>query len=274
MDSEHIISIKLSAKLMRLRSSHEANSAINDLLDFNYFSVLEIANGPYEITLDGFQEVEHANPINLEERLSLPLPPAPPPYVEIDAVWDKTPIESGDENNILGGNGLFLIDTAFINVPVVEASDETLAYYGGRIVQFGDVVEFPDDDFPIWAMNLGENYVKDFVMTQKGGGMYLEYHCDRPHFHMPLTDDARGYLILGKKTSVIDGELQKFKYHLTAFKIPFGKGVYTYKCTVHADPALIGTAWLVGYDNAKHYSTVLVREKDTNEKVTINFIEQ
>lgn len=50
--NEHIKSIKLAPALLRLRSSHEANTAINDLLDFNYFSVLGTSGGPYEILLD------------------------------------------------------------------------------------------------------------------------------------------------------------------------------------------------------------------------------
>lgn len=56
MAKELIKALKLSPALMRLKSSHEANTAINDLLDFNYFSVLgtngEAKGGPYEITLD------------------------------------------------------------------------------------------------------------------------------------------------------------------------------------------------------------------------------
>ena len=56
MDNEFISVLKLSSKLLRLKSSHEANTAINDLLDFNYFSVLgengQSYGGPYQITLD------------------------------------------------------------------------------------------------------------------------------------------------------------------------------------------------------------------------------
>ena len=52
MESEFIRTIKLAPGLLKLKSSREANSAINDLLDFNYFSVLENGGGPYDITLD------------------------------------------------------------------------------------------------------------------------------------------------------------------------------------------------------------------------------
>jgi uncharacterized protein (UPF0262 family) len=53
---EFIKTLKLAPSLIRLKSSHEANTAINDLLDFNYFSVLgsngESVRGPYHILLD------------------------------------------------------------------------------------------------------------------------------------------------------------------------------------------------------------------------------
>lgn len=52
MAEETIRTIKLAPSLLKLKSIHEANSAIKDLLDFNYFSVLDYANGPYDITLD------------------------------------------------------------------------------------------------------------------------------------------------------------------------------------------------------------------------------
>lgn len=56
MENEFIRTIKLAPSLLRLKSIHEANSAINDLLDFNYFSVLDNSGknngGPYDLTLD------------------------------------------------------------------------------------------------------------------------------------------------------------------------------------------------------------------------------
>lgn len=220
-------------------------------------------NKAYLVTLEGLVEVEDKSNC-LEMR---PIKGAPAPdFVEINAKWDKNPFMDGDKNNILGKNGRFILEADSIEVPVVEATDETLSYYGARTVSPGDVVEFPTAVFPLWVMNLGKNYVQDFIMSDKGGGMYLEYHNDKPHFHMPLTCDAGGYLLLAKK-------VDEDKYHLTGFKIPYGKGVYTYKGSLHNDAALTGTAWLVGYSDAIDFSTVLIRQKDSNDKVKVNFID-
>ena len=68
----------------------------------------------------------------------------------------------------------------------MEATAETLAYYGALLIKSKDVIQFPDDDFPVFSMNVGEDYVRDFIMTEEGGGFYLEYHSDRPRFHMPI----------------------------------------------------------------------------------------
>jgi hypothetical protein len=103
----------------------------------------------------------------------------------------------------LGGNGLFVIETEStrIEVPVENATSEKLAYYGAVALHIGDIVKFPEEEhnYPIWAMSLGKNYVNDYIMTEKAGGWYLEWHTDRPHFHMPLSKDATGVYLLGKK---------------------------------------------------------------------------
>jgi uncharacterized protein (UPF0262 family) len=71
--SEHIKTLKLAPALLRLRSSHEANTAINDLLDFNYFSVLGTSGGPYEILLDEADSKLMINIKTAKEKIKLPL---------------------------------------------------------------------------------------------------------------------------------------------------------------------------------------------------------
>lgn len=214
-------------------------------------------NKAYQITLDGIKEVKYARPRVLEKRTGVYT--TAPKHVEIEAVWDKNAAISGDENNIFGDNVQLVLGAESITIPVVTATEDALGYYGATFVNMGEIVQFPDKVFPIWAMNLGENYVDGFIMTEAGGGMYLEYHHDAPHFHMPLTDDTNGYYILAKKVGVVNEESQKFKFQLTAFRIPYGKAVYTYKGSIHSDAALTGTAWLVGYTVTGDYSTAVAR---------------
>jgi hypothetical protein len=124
-------------------------------------------------------------------------------------------------------------------------------------------VQFEEEDYPIWAMNIGKNYVEGFLMANNG--YYLEYHHDKPHFHMPLSEDASGHYILARRS----GEKQ---YHITAFTIPFGKGVFTYKGAIHCDAALTGKLWMIGYTDTEDFSTVVLRTIDLNQKVQIDYL--
>ena len=43
----------------------------------------------------------------------------------------------------------------------------------------------------MWTINY-------MMQPQFGGGMYLEYHTDKPHHHFAVTPDASGFHILAK----------------------------------------------------------------------------
>ena len=151
----------------------------------------------------------------------------------LDAVWDKdvraiSDLERG--SNILGGNGRLIVDKTTLSIPVVVATPQTLAYYGAKMFRIGTIVEF-DLQFPIWSMNIGSNYLKQYILTPKAGGLYLEFHLDKPHLHMPLNSDSKGYYILAKNISTP----QESKFILSAFKIPLGYFVYTCKGAIHCD---------------------------------------
>lgn len=129
--------------------------------------------------------------IDLEDRAIHPERVQVPPHLEVIAHWDGTSHESGLGNNILGNNGVLTLPTEIIKVPCVEATEETLVYYGAILLRKGDVVQFPDEEYPIFRMSVGAHYVDDFVMTERGGGYFLEFHHDKPHFHMPLLGGGR-----------------------------------------------------------------------------------
>ncbi len=188
--------------------------------------------------------------INLESQAAYPEKIQKPPCLEVEANWDETPYESGSGNNILGDNGLLTVPLEILQIPVVEATSETLAYYGGLLLKEGDLVQFPDAEYPIFKMTVGEHYVDHFLMTDEGGGFYLEYHHDKPHFHMPI--EGGGYYVLARWND------EKTKLHVTGFSIPDGCAVYTKKGAIHCDAALNGSL-IVGYDQADDCSTVILR---------------
>lgn len=182
-----------------------------------------------------------------------------PLHTTIVATWGSPGGGSADVQNVLGDSVLLEIDGegTDIGVPVLEATSHHLGYYGAVLVEEGAFVRFPAPDYPIWKMELGKNYVDGFVMTDVGGGFYLEYHRDRPHWHQPLTSDSGGFYVLAKRSPGRAGH-----YQLTGFRIPFGCGVYTGLGSMHCDAALTGQNWLVGYADSDDFSTALLRNRD------------
>ena len=113
------------------------------------------------------------------------------------------------------------------------------------------------EPLPLTEMSIGVDYVNDFINNKDlGGGQYLEYH-DTPHYHAPLNSDNKGYIILGKMNDY------KTKIRLSAFLIPYYKGLYTPGNIIHNDANLIGR-WLVVYSKTENYSTVLLRDTEDN----------
>lgn len=173
-------------------------------------------------------------------------------YAEFSGEWDATVEGGADESNILGGNGTLTVPEGVIKVPVIATTAENVAAFGATLLKTGDIIEFQTEEFlPVTVTNIGATYVKNFLYVEgKGGGAYIEYH-DRPHFHMPLEDDAHGYLLLAK---VVDGQ-----YRAAAFAIPRGFAIYTGPNVLHADSFLIGR-YAVVYSVTDHFSTVLFKD--------------
>lgn len=179
-----------------------------------------------------------------------------PPYLEIDAIWDKTPALSGESNNILGDNGRLFLQTPQLEIPCIQATDEMLAYYGAMLVNPGDVITFPDAIYPIWRMSIQDKYVQQFLMSEHGGGFYLEYHHDQPHYHHAL--NGEGHYLLAKWNE------DQTRLRLTGFRIPNGHAVYTKKGAIHCDAGLVGD-YFVGYTTSENCSTVLLRTRQETE---------
>ena len=128
-------------------------------------------------------------------------------------------------------------------MPIEEATNQSLLYYGATLLSEGDIVRFSNQDYPIWKMELGTRYVDDYLMTKKGKGFYLEWHNDRPHWHQPVTRDAGGFYLLAKKIpnrSIEEEGKDQSLMDITAFSIPYGKAVYTRMGVIHCDSGLTG----------------------------------
>ena len=179
-----------------------------------------------------------------------------PKKVIIKGTLDDIMMESNtSKSNILGNSG-YMILKSDLQIPIIMEKD--LWYYDVILYNLGDVVLF-DESYPLFEVEIGENYIDDYIM-KKAGGVYIEKH-NKIHFYVPLNKFSRGYIILGKEN---EGNIE-----LSAFKIPFGKALYVNKNVIHNDCFLVGK-YNVIYTNTDNYKTVLlVNEKKEPIKVTI-----
>lgn len=219
----------------------------------------------YELSQSEVRLSKQMFPIDLEVKASTPRHTEVPSFLEIEAIWDKNPISSGEGNNILGDNGRLLIKEDLIRIPTVRATDPLLAYYGATLINPGEAIRFPDPtSYPLFYMEIGQDYFQDFVQSAEGGGMYLEYHDDQPHFHMPLKGGG-SYILARWKDE------QKTHLQITGFEIPDDHAVYTKKGAIHCDAALTGQL-IVGYTVAEVCSTVLLRSTMEEKMTEIQFV--
>lgn len=183
-----------------------------------------------------------------------------PKHVAVTAQWLPAISNYSRDTNILGGNGIFKVESDLLVIPEATTNAESLGFYGAELLKTGQTKIFQSStNLPLTIMNIGRNYVKGYLLQEKlGGGIYLEYH-DKPHFHMPVDQHAGGHLILGKKF--------KNHYKLSAFKIPYGYAIYTAPNVIHNDAFLFGRYYVV-YSLTKEYSTVIIKNT-ANHLVTV-----
>jgi len=108
-------------------------------------------------------------------------------HISILNTWNNNIIIDTDISNILGESGNLYLDNDILKIPVVNIND--IVFYGCELYKYNDIIKFDIDcNLPITIVEIGKNYIKDYIM-KIAGGVYLEYH-DRPHFHMPLDDKS------------------------------------------------------------------------------------
>jgi len=171
----------------------------------------------------------------------------------INKKWDDSigEIKNG-EANILGGSRYLVLDDN-LNIPV--ASSNYLWYYGVKIMNIGDVVCFETDcdKLPLFMMDIGCNYVDEYIM-KKGGGVYLEKH-ERPHFYIRCNTYSSGYLCFGRECN--EG------ISISAFEVPEGKALYVPNNVIHNDCFLTGKYKVIYSKTDKYETLVLVDKKKT-----------
>ena len=94
----------------------------------------------------------------------------------------------------------FIADNKTPHIPLAPTTPEELVYYSAQLLHKEDCLRFDAQvPLPLFSMEIGPDYVADYMLKKDHArGIFLEYH-DLPHFHMPLNKEAKGYLILGKK---------------------------------------------------------------------------
>lgn len=174
-----------------------------------------------------------------------------PPHLRLSGDWDSSASVETEQANIFGDIGILTLTTAEIAIPEASATPEMLGFYGASLITAGDPFEFDGGaNLPIVRMEIGAGYAEGFLqVASKGGGAYLEHH-DRPHLHMPLDENADGYMLLGRR----DGD----DYLVSAFPIPFGSAIYTPPDVLHADSYLVGN-YLVVYSLTENFSNAVLR---------------
>ena len=175
-------------------------------------------------------------------------------YKAISGNWLPAKKNEYSNANLLGGFGALEIDELTLEIPEVLATDQSLAFYGAKLIKINDVFQFETNErLPVTIMNIGKNYVQSYLkLPHLGGGTYIEHH-DKPHFHLPIESSSSGHMIIG--------DVKDEVYRLSAFKIPYGFGIYTPPNLLHADAYLIGR-YIVVYSVTDDYSTVLFKTKN------------
>jgi len=203
----------------------------------------------YKVTLKGLGETDEKIGLAVNSKTKETIK-----YQAVTGKWSPAKTNEYSDANLLGGFGTLEIGETTLEIPEVLATEQSLAFYGAKLIKINDVFQFEtNEELPVTIMNIGKNYVQDYLkIPHLGGGTYIEHH-DRPHFHLPIEPSASGHMIIG--------DIKDEVYRLSGFKIPYGFGIYTPPNLLHADAYLIGR-YIVVYSVTDDYSTVLFKTKN------------
>ncbi|MGQ3891614.1 hypothetical protein [Legionella sp. CNM-4043-24] len=238
----------------RIGGDPHANMITRDIMGyFQPGKAYQLINHSHHGDLD--VEFREVSPLDAGSPAKRPDISTPPAHACLSGRWISEESIVETDANILGGLGRLLIDNQTIEIPVVTATRENLAYYNASLLAIGDTLCLEsEENLPVTLVHVGKNYVSNYLTQQQyGGGEYIEYH-DQPHFWMPRAPHCSGHILLGRQ--------EKESFHFTGFRIPFGFAVYMSPYTLHSDAYLVGD-FIVVYTISKKYSTVVVRDKNS-----------
>lgn len=182
-----------------------------------------------------------------------------PPHAVLTGDWQNQESTFNANANILGGMGMLVLhDNQSVQIPVVTATRENLAFYNACLLSIDDTLVFEtQQDLPLTETTIGSDYVSLYLsQPQGGGGEYIEHHAE-PHLWAPKHANCGGHILLGKQ--------EEDQFYFTGFRIPFGHAIYLSPHTLHSDAYLIGD-YLVVYTITDAYSTVIIRDESKQLK--------
>ncbi|CAM1340051.1 hypothetical protein [Tenacibaculum amylolyticum] len=172
----------------------------------------------------------------------------------------------GGSANVFGATGSLLVNETEIDFPVLDIHhkdfDETLAYYGAKILQPNESFNMGFDK-PLFGMEYDTSlpgYIQDYVMkSYGGGGLFVEHH-PFPHIWFPNPNENErdtnicrvllGRIIESKEEQERDnreswaenrcperhGNKKQPEYHFTVFRFPSdGHAIAVDECCIHND---------------------------------------
>jgi hypothetical protein len=169
-------------------------------------------------------------------------------------ILDETNEKIVTDNNILGSNSIFQIDAKNITIPIEEIKPEYLNYYGVKLIEHNEIFNLNNRlEIALYEMEIGKNYLDDFLVKQNyGNGIYIESH-DLPHYYFTNDTESSGYLIIGEQT--VSG------FALTGFALGVNKTIYIPPYVYHCDGCLVGKYDVI-YGKTENYRTYLIHDRE------------
>lgn len=165
-------------------------------------------------------------------------------------------------NNILGADINFYINENMVIIPRLSISIGALLFYGVSVLRDCESI-FLDNpiDFNLYNVEIGKNYVKDYLLNKEfGKGFYLESH-GLPHIYHFNSNKHSGYIIVAKKLNSI------FLIHAIDVSQMKDCILVINPYVYHSDAYLVGSI-NVAYGKINDYKTYIILD---NYKNIVNF---
>lgn len=181
-------------------------------------------------------------------------------------VFKNDPRKVSDGSNVFGASGVVRFNRkTSLQIPFVNALDVTAGLYrdfGVRLIPFGEPLPPMKHKTSFVSYELGDKYVKKYVHSKSGPGIFLEHH-KFTHLLTPATPTTHGPIVVGK---LMRGGATK----LIGVDVPYGYTLIIPGGCLHNDWYVVGkiSTTIALDDQAK---TAFVRGKDS-KKIAMDFV--